>query len=344
MGLIDVLVGAMRGMGSSFTPMLVVLVGVLFLVASTAVNCFFCHAEGSAVALVEWGRGLGQLAAVGLSALLGFSLFGYVATFYGALLIVSFGGAAAYFARWGFNPFVLLARGRRGARAMLRTGRVLIGEALLQGLVHAGSIINLNIGAIVVARELSLADAGIYAVMMRLFGAALTMHLAVISPYWAAFTVKFTTGERDWMARSVRMLALTTTAVWAVGLVAVLFAGPWMTEVLVQERIESKTIWLLFSAWALFAALTNLHNMVLQSVGRISRLAVLVVISAGLHLVLASLLGRFLGVQGIIGATISVTALLLGFSGVEAWRLMGSASSGEPTGKEVGCSAESREA
>jgi len=148
-----------------------------------------------------------------------------------------------------------------------------------------------------------------YNVAYTYFG-VLTMSFSIIvGPFWSAFTEAWAKNEISWIKNIMQKL-MAIWVVLAIGGILMVVLSKWIFVVWIGEKVHvSYLLSALVCAWVLFNAWNTIFSFFLNGVGKVKLQMYLGISAAILNIPLALILGRWMGIAGVILANVILTLL-----------------------------------
>lgn len=159
---------------------------------------------------------------------------------------------------------------------------------------------------ILISNLLSPSQVTPYQISYRYFSVALMVFTIIANPLWSATTDAYSKGEWDWIERMMRNIRKVMLG-FAVLLSMMAAAAPLVYKIWVGSEVEipSSLTWITALYIAVIIYSTAYSN-ILYGIGKIRMITIVTVIEAIAYIPLAILLGKSIGLSGIICALIIV--------------------------------------
>lgn len=139
-----------------------------------------------------------------------------------------------------------------------------------------------------------------YNIAFKLFSAVSMGFTIIITPFWSAITDAYTKREYSWIEKTVRRICLIWLLLFA-GTCVLLVLSPWVYCVWIGDKVEIP--FALSALCALYASLINWNNIwayTINGTGKLFVSLILSVVQAIVYIPLAIILGKYIGVTGIV--------------------------------------------
>lgn len=293
-------------MGEPYATCTLIVIGVTIATMGVGVHTqnFNSFMESHVLAVVESLRAVAQVLMLAAILYAGGGLIWCVATFYGVAIPVTIFYVIYFYRRrqWRFpRPWV---RPWHKIRLSFSLTGSLARTAGMFGLLQAGALLNSNMDSIIVSKILSLEDAGRYNVLMRMFAAVLGLHATFLQGYWSAYALKYQQGEFAWMRSMLRKVNTITFGMWVLGVAGAMTLGPTVLEWWTGYLIYDRWLYVGICGWSLVIGLNNHMSIMLNSINKTGRQALVLAIGVCLNIPLALFFGHRYGLFGIFLATL----------------------------------------
>lgn len=139
-----------------------------------------------------------------------------------------------------------------------------------------------------------------YNIAFKLFSAVSMGFTIIITPFWSAITDAYTKREYSWIEKTVRRICFIWLLLFA-GTCVLLFLSPWVYRMWIGDKVEIP--FALSALCALYASLINWNNIWAYTINGTGKLFVSLILSgvqAIVYIPLAIILGKYIGVAGIV--------------------------------------------
>lgn len=143
-----------------------------------------------------------------------------------------------------------------------------------------------------------------YNVSFKYFSVLMMGWMIVIGPFWSAITEAWVNRDLNWIKNSMKKLILSWVIVLVIGFVMLMFSDRvfkfWINEnFTVPFRVSMLTLgWVLINTW------NGIFSQFLNGVGKIKLQMVIGIIVAIINVPLAIVLGKILGIEGVLLANV----------------------------------------
>lgn len=139
-----------------------------------------------------------------------------------------------------------------------------------------------------------------YNIAFKLFSAVSMGFTIIITPFWSAITDAYTKREYSWIEKTVRRICFIWLLLFS-GTCVLLFLSPWVYRMWIGDKVEIP--FALSALCALYASLINWNNIWAYTINGTGKLFVSLILSgiqAIVYIPLAIILGKYIGVAGIV--------------------------------------------
>lgn len=139
-----------------------------------------------------------------------------------------------------------------------------------------------------------------YNIAFKLFSAISTIFTIILTPFWSAITDAYIKKEYEWIKKNCRRIIW----VWVIGIIGtlcILFASPFLYKIWIGDSVTIS--FSLSAVCALYVTLMNWNNIwayIINGTGRLYISFLLAIIQAAIYIPLAIILGKSLGIIGIV--------------------------------------------
>ena len=263
-----------------------------FQVGNLAQLALFARERPALVAALEIGRWAMTIPALLMVASAGGSLMPVTAVYF---VVLALSVLAAF-------P-LLIANGHWGglpptARAWQVTKRDIwagVGFASLQ--VVATLVYQMDV--LVAAQLTSLAAAGDFALVQRLYLVPFALLFAAVTPLWARTSAEVALGNHQSARSAAARGALAATGAGLVGGTAIVLAGPWAVEAWSGHEVRDMSLYVGLAVWLVVAVWVMVLSVVLNGMGRVWSQVRWLSVAMLLKVVIAWLLVERLGIAAL---------------------------------------------
>lgn len=161
-----------------------------------------------------------------------------------------------------------------------------------------------------------------YNIAFKLFSVVSTVFTIIVTPVWSSVTDAFTRNDIPWIKRTIRHLLL----VWGGFIllsVCMVILSPWIYRLWIGDKVHiPMTLTVLCAVYMIVITFTNVFISVINGLGKLRVQLIAAFIQSATYIPLAILLGRQLGVAGIIGALIIVCLITIVWSPYQCIKLL----------------------
>lgn len=167
-------------------------------------------------------------------------------------------------------------------------------------LLTISAIVAANLGPLISGAVSGLVVAGDFTLVQKLFNFLVTAHLAILAPISPAITQESSAGNWDSVRRRLHICVL---AVWPAFFLipgaVVWWAHPWLIRLWAGHAVAMYPLAALLLVWACMSGFVNTFSAFLNSLGLVKAQAALSIVMILPAILIPTLLGRWLGLQGI---------------------------------------------
>ena len=170
--------------------------------------------------------------------------------------------------------------------------------------LNMSSMATALLGPFLAGAVAGLATAGDFALIQRIFGLLVTLHLALLSPLSPSFTRHASENDWGWITKKFTLCVKRFwPAVFLGGGLVLAVIHPWILQLWTGRWISDYGLVAFLASAAMATGWANTHSVLLNSLGAVRRQALLSLVMLIPVVALPLLLGKFLGVYGIALAT-----------------------------------------
>jgi O-antigen/teichoic acid export membrane protein len=170
--------------------------------------------------------------------------------------------------------------------------------------IQIAAIIFYQTNTIIISQLFGPAEVTPYSIAFQYFSVATFAFMTILTPYWSAFTDAYTTGETDWIKKTMRNLKF----IW-IGLVVFVTVLYFLSDFLIYLWVGNKVtvqkdLYFVIAVYVLIYALNAIYSYFMNGVGKVMSQFYF---SAGLvviHIPLAIFFCKQFGIKGIMFSTI----------------------------------------
>lgn len=167
-----------------------------------------------------------------------------------------------------------------------------------------------------------------YNIAFRYFGVVTMLFTIVISPYWSAITEAYTKGDIEWIRKIVRNLQYCFLLVTAFA-IFMFFVADWAYALWVGRSIKIPTaLSLSVALYVIINAWNAIYSNFLNGVGKVQFQLYCGGAAALLNVPLAIYLGRKMGIEGVVLATVGISGLGAILYPLQYWKIINRKSHG----------------
>lgn len=276
-----------------------------FQLGSLGQVALYAHERPAQVAILEVVRWAMTIPVLLLVAATGAGLVPVTAGYFVALTL-SVLGAFPVLARVSGWPRLVSPRAAWAlTRRDLRTGAGFAALQLIATLVYQTDVL-------IAAQRTSLAVAGDFSLVQRLYFVPFTLMFAAVIPLWARTSTEVARGNEAWAHRWAARLSLLAVGSAAIAGVVIVVVGPWMVTVWAGREVRDISLYLGLAVWLVVAAWVMVLSVVLNGMGRVWVQVRWLIVALAIKMTVAWLLVERFGVAALAwGAVVSLLPLAL---------------------------------
>lgn len=173
-------------------------------------------------------------------------------------------------------------------------------------IIQIAAVLLYQTNNIIISQLFGPAEVTPYNVAFKYFSALMMGFSIILTPFWSAITDAWIKNEIGWIKNSMKKLFLLWGLFCIAGII-MLFISPWVYQIWVGDKVNIPfTISILVLIWILINTWNGIFGQFLNGVGKIKLQLYLGVTAALLNVPLALILGRKVGVEGVLLANILV--------------------------------------
>ncbi len=161
-----------------------------------------------------------------------------------------------------------------------------------------------------------------YNIAFKLFSIVSTVFTIIITPVWSSVTDAFTRNDVAWIKRTIRYLLLIWGGFTLLS-VCMVILSPWIYRLWIGDKVYIPTpLTILCAVYVTVITFTNVFIYVINGLGKLRVQLIAAFIQSATYIPLAIILGRQLGVSGIIAALIIVCLITIVWSPYQCIKLL----------------------
>lgn len=161
-----------------------------------------------------------------------------------------------------------------------------------------------------------------YNIAFKYFTLIITIFTIIITPFWSAITEAYTLNDMKWIKQSIPKLIIIWGILSIITLIMVIIS-PWAYRIWIGDEVKVPFSLSIFCG--LYATITNWNNIysyTLNGVGKIKLQLYSSIISGLLYIPLAIVLGRLIGISGVMLATCFILLISSIWSPIQCWKII----------------------
>jgi O-antigen/teichoic acid export membrane protein len=175
-------------------------------------------------------------------------------------------------------------------------------------LIQMGFILFYNINYLIISRLMGADSVTPYNIAFQYFSAITMISGIVMTPFWAAFTDANAKEDYDWIKRTVNKLEKVCAGIFLLSLI-MLAASPWVYSIWIGKQVTIPvSLSMVFAFYVAMNTLRTVYCYYLNGTGKIMLQIYILIVSAVINIPLAVVLGKFLGITGVILSTTILSA------------------------------------
>lgn len=163
---------------------------------------------------------------------------------------------------------------------------------------------------LIAAQRTSLAVAGDFSLVQRLYFVPFSLMFAAVTPLWARTSAEVARGNEAWARRWAERLSMLAAGVAALAGVAIVLVGPWTVTIWADREVHDHSLYLGLAVWLVVAAWVMVLSVVLNGMGRVWGQVRWLSVALAIKVAVAWLLVERFGVAALAwGAAVSLLPL-----------------------------------
>ncbi|MCA0430164.1 MAG: polysaccharide biosynthesis C-terminal domain-containing protein [Bacteroidetes bacterium] len=187
----------------------------------------------------------------------------------------------------------------------------LIGVGLKFFLIQIGAIVLFQTNNIIISQLFSPIEVTEYNVSFRYFNISLMIFSILIAPYWSAFTEAWTKKEFYWINSHLKKLIYIVALLSFLNIILLIFSDKIFSLWIGDAVKVRKSLSIIVAISVIFQMWQSIYINFLNGISKVKLQLILVIITSLLNIPLAYILGKTIGLSGVILSTV-ILYLIIG--------------------------------